>query len=200
MADTESLSLLFKKVAEGDQKSLESLFNLFHGRLLGFIINYVKNKEAAEEVVSDVFLNFWQHKEKLVDVKQYEIYLFICAKNAALNYVRKSGKLNIVSMDDHYVAEFTEITDPLKELENKELMLKMDLAIESLPAQCKAVFRLAKEQGFKCKEIASIMEISPRTVEAQIYKAVKRLDEVLERNNVQRSKSFFRKNILHIFL
>ncbi len=185
MADTTSLTTLCKKISENDQEALKSLFNLFHKRLLSFIMNYVKNKEAAKEVVSDVFLGCWRNRKKLADVKQCEIYLFICARNAALNHIRKFGKLQVVSMDEYYDIVLSEIANPLLELEKKELMQKMDDAIESLPTQCKAIFRLVKEQGFKCKEVARIMDISPRTVEAQIYKAMKQLDEVLSPSLVQ---------------
>jgi RNA polymerase sigma-70 factor (family 1) len=171
--------LLFVRIAEGDQQALESLFNLFYNRLIYFVTGYVKSRESAEEVVSDVFVNLWQQKAKLHQVQNPETYLFVCARNGALNYIRKFGSSRVVFIEETGSAVLTESTDPSKELEKKELMLKMDQAIESLPLQCKTIFRLVKEQGFKCREVAEIMSLSTRTVETQVYKAVKKLDEAL---------------------
>jgi len=71
------------------------------------------------------------------------------------------------------------VNDPGKELERRELILKMDQAIETLPHQCKIIFSLIKEEGLKYKEVAQILDISPRTVETQLVRAMKKLDKIL---------------------
>lgn len=189
MTENITPQLLFQQLAAGDQRSLELLYNLYYSRLMGFVTGFVKNKESAEEVVSDVFVSIWQQREKLPSIDHPSTYLFTCARNGALNYMRKFGNSRVVFMEESGYAVLTENTDPSKELEKKELMLKLDRAIESLPLQCKTIFRLVKEQGFKCREVAEIMNLSTRTVETQVYKAVKKLDEVLSEHHVSSNKS-----------
>ncbi|MEX6686758.1 RNA polymerase sigma-70 factor [Danxiaibacter flavus] len=188
MTENNTPQLLFQQLANGDQRSLEMLYKMYYSRLTGFVTGFVKNKESAEEVVSDVFVSIWQQREKLPSIEHPSTYLFTCARNAALNYIRKFGNSRVVFMEDSGCAVLTENTDPSKELEKKELMIKMDRAIESLPLQCKTIFRLVKEQGFKCREVAEIMNLSTRTVETQVYKAVKKLDEVLSERHTSSNK------------
>ncbi|KIO74738.1 hypothetical protein TH53_24705 [Pedobacter lusitanus] len=71
--------------------------------------------------------------------------------------------------------QFMDHADPEKELESKELHYRLDQAIDKLPAQARIVFKLIKENGMKYKEVAEILEISPRTVQTQLFRAIDKL-------------------------
>jgi RNA polymerase sigma-70 factor (ECF subfamily) len=162
-----------------DQKSFEELFKLFYERLLNFCIHYINNREAAEEIVSDVLFKIWVKRKELSHVLNLETYLFIMVKNNSINYTKQFSNYRFVYLEETGSHELLNINDPQKELEKKELIFKMDQAIETLPQQCKIIFSLIKEEGLKYKEVATILDISPRTVETQLVRAMQKLDKIL---------------------
>lgn len=170
---------LWKQIVEhSNEASFEAFFYLLNARLIKFCVFYVHKEDIAEEIVSDVFTNCWLNREKLQHVTKPESYIYIAVKNHSLNYVKKYSTIHLVSIDDH-TAELVNTYCPQKELEQRELMYKMDQAIESLPQQCKIMFRLVKEDGLKYKEVAEIMGVSPKTVHTQLYRAMKKLNGVM---------------------
>jgi RNA polymerase sigma-70 factor (ECF subfamily) len=78
--------------------------------------------------------------------------------------------------------QLIDLNDPSKELEWKEIYFRLNQAIDELPDQCRTVFKLIKEEGFRYKQVAEILNISPRTVETQLFRAIKKLDKVIENN------------------
>ena len=162
-----------------DQKSFEELFKLFHERLLIFCTHYIKDRQAAEEIVSNVFLKIWIKRNELSHVQNLETYLFIAVKNQSINYTKQFSNYRIVYLEETGNLQLLNTNDPGKELERRELIFKMNEAIETLPKQCKIIFTLIKEDGLKYKEVAQILDISPRTVETQLVRAMKKLDKIL---------------------
>ncbi|MEO6837494.1 MAG: RNA polymerase sigma-70 factor, partial [Ginsengibacter sp.] len=142
-------------------------------------IQYIKDREAAEEIVSNVFLKLWEKRKDLSSVQNPETYLFISVKNHSLNYIKQFSNYKIVYLEETGIHELLNTDDPGKELERRELIFKMNHAIETLPRQCKIIFNLVKEEGLKYKEVAQILDISPRTVETQLVRAMKKLDQIL---------------------
>ena len=162
-----------------DQKSFEELFKLFYERLLNFCIHYIKDREVAEEIVSNVFLKIWVKRNELTHVQNMETYLFVAVKNHSINYTKQFSNYKVVYLEETGDHQLLNTHDPGKELEKRELIFKMNQAIETLPQQCKIVFSLVKEEGLKYKEVAQILDISPRTVETQLVRAMQKLDKIL---------------------
>ena len=174
------IARLFESICQkDDSKSFEELFKLFYERLLNFCIHYISNRESAEEIVSNVFLKVWIKRKELSHVQNVETYLFISVKNASLNYIKEFSNYRVAYLDETGSHQLINTHNPEKELERKELIFKMNQAIETLPQQCKIIFRLIKEEGLKYKEVAQILEISPRTVETQLVRAMQKLDKIL---------------------
>ena len=88
-------------------------------------------------------------------------------------------QIHLVEIEDQHEQLFVADNNPQIELERKELQLKLDQAIDTLPAQARMVFKLIKENGMKYKEVAEILEISPRTVQTQLFRAIAKLRIVL---------------------
>ena len=162
-----------------DHKSFGELFNIFYESLLNFCIHYIKDKEAAEEVVSNVFLKVWIKRKELHHIQNIETYLFISVKNQSLNYIKQFSNYRVVYLEETGIHQLLNAHDPEKELERRELIFKMNQAIDTLPQQCKMVFTLIKEEELKYKEVAEILGISPRTVETQLVRALQKLDKIL---------------------
>ena len=166
-----------------DEKAFELLFHLLNNSLTKFCILYVNQREIAEEIVSDVFVKCWLNRKNLTEILNPETYLFVAVKNQSLNHIKKYSSIHLVQIEETNSVEFVNTYNPQKEIENKELIFRMDKAITALPQQCRIVFRLIKEDGMKYKEVAEILNISPRTVQTQLFRAVKKLSVVLSNYN-----------------
>jgi RNA polymerase sigma-70 factor (ECF subfamily) len=110
------------------------------------------------------------------------------------------SSIHLVTIDDNSL-ELVDTYRPDLEMERKELMFKFDRAIETLPHQCKIVFRLVKEDGMKCREVADILQISTRTVHTQLYRAMKKLSSIMVdyENHPKKEGSSIASKIFSIF-
>jgi len=182
-------------VEESDSKAFESLFYALNPRLIKFCLFYVHKKEVAEEIVSDTFVKSWLQRGELTHVKNAETYLFIAVKNQALNYIKRFSSIHMVAIDES-TARLVDTYRPDREMEKRELIFKLDQAIESLPQQCRIIFRLVKDEGMKYKEVAEILGISPRTVHTQLFRAMKKLNAEM----TPYVKSDYSPHAIHIIL
>jgi len=181
------------RVEQSNQKAFEDLYRLFFPRLYNFAMLYVHKKEAAEEIVNDVMVKIWEKRDTINTIENLETYLFVAIRNHCLNYLQKYSHYHVTIEPESGLAEVISINDPAKDLEWKEINLKLHLAIEQLPDQCRTVFKLIKEEGFKYKQVAEILNLSPRTVETQLFRAIKKLDAVvnifIERNSGKKNSN-----------
>lgn len=173
-------SLWTRICAEDDLKAFESFFHLLNTKLIKFCVFYTHQKEVAEEIVSETFIKCWENRKNLGHIANPETYLFVAVKNQSLNYLKKYSTIHLVQIENSNELEFVNIYDPQKELEKKELHFLMDNAISSLPPQASIIFRLIKEDGMKYKDVAEILNISPRTVQTQLFRAMKKLSVLLK--------------------
>jgi len=168
---------LWTKVAiDNDHKSFEKFFIILNTKLIKFCELYVYKREIAEEIVADVFVNFWNQRTKLLEVENLETYIFISVKNRSLNYIKKNALMNLVQIEDS-PQELVAYSNPEAEIEKKELFFRLDQAINTLPQQCQIIFRLVKEDGMKYKEVSEILNISHKTVQTQVLRAMQKLSK-----------------------
>lgn len=187
------LKELWAKITiDGDPKAFERLFFILNTKLIKFCELYVRQKEVAEEIVADVFVNFWTQRKDLSHVQNPETYIFISVKNRSLNHLRKNAGVNITNLEDSFT-ELVAYSNPEAEMEKKELFFKLDQAIDTLPQQCKIIFQLVKEDGMKYKEVSEILNISHKTVQTQVFRAMKKLSR--EMSPYLSAKSFISKFI-----
>lgn len=165
-------------IRNSDTSSFNNLFRHYYARLVRFAIQFVHTREAAEDVVSDVFVKIWERRATLDEVRNLEVYLYVAVKNSCLNYCEKYSVVHI-QLDMHGETELYDAANSQKSLEMKELMHRLHMAVEQLPQQCRLIFKMVKEDNLSFREVAEILAISPRTVETQIYRAVKKLKTVL---------------------
>jgi RNA polymerase sigma-70 factor (family 1) len=175
-----SIVMLFKEIHKGNELAFNELFLTYYDRLVSFSMTYVKQLEHAEELTSELFVKLWLKRDTLPGILKPEVYLYIAVKNAALNHLRgnkRSTQLLVNEVENSLVSAFSAQDE--SELETKELTQKLDEAIAALPEQRRIIFRLIKEEELKCREVACILNISVRTVENQLYKAVKTLADAI---------------------
>jgi len=179
-SDINEVTALQARIAGGEQAAFESLYRLFFARLLNFAMMYLHKKELAEETVNDVMLKIWNRKAELPQIKNIETYLFIAVRNHSLNHLAQFSHYHVVYEPENGHMDMINFSDPARLLEWKEIYHRLSVAVEQLTDQCRTVFKLIKEEGFRYKEAAEILSISPRTVETQLFRAIKKLDKIIE--------------------
>ncbi|SHL93834.1 RNA polymerase sigma-70 factor [Hymenobacter psychrotolerans] len=176
-----STALLLHRIATADdRRAFEQFFTLYYPRLLKFAHFYVKSRELAEEVVSDVFFKLWQKRATLPEVKHMDSYLYISIKNQSLNYLQKAENQPAIPLEDLPAYLSVETLTPERTLLVSELQAEIHRAVDKLPPQCKIIFKLIREDGLKYKEVAEILGISTKTIEVQIGIAIKKISVDLQ--------------------
>lgn len=194
--DNNILKLLQTQIGKSNQKAFEDFYRLFFARLFNFAMLYVHKKEIAEELVNDVMVKVWTKREFIEQIENLETYLFVAIRNSSLNHLDRYSSMHVVVDDtENTRPQIINLNDPERELEWKEIYGQLNMAINELPDQCRTVFKLIKEEGFKYKQVAEILGISPRTVETQLFRAIKKLDKVVELY-LEKPRSKNRKNKL----
>lgn len=178
--DNALIGQLQQQIGNDCQKAFKDLYALFFPRLFNFAILYVHKKEIAEEIVNDVMVKIWNKRQAITDILNLETYLFVAVRNHSCNYLSTYSSYHIAIEQEGAQAKVINLNDPQKELEWKEISFQLDNTISKLPDQCRTVFKLIREDGFRYKQVAEILNISPRTVETQLFRAVKKLDKVIQ--------------------
>ncbi|WP_321285755.1 RNA polymerase sigma-70 factor [uncultured Sunxiuqinia sp.] len=181
METNQNIKKLLKKISfEEDERSFKHLFDLFAGRLYQFSFSFVKSKSVAEEVVSDVFLKVWINRSELVNIQNIKAYLFKSTYNTSLNYLDEMKRKNAVSLDDLEVDLGVDLICPETELINKELKSIIEQSIEDLPPRCKMIYKLAKVEQMKYRDIGELLDISVKTINHQLSIALKKIGETIK--------------------
>jgi len=164
-----------------DIKHFESLFQRLQPRLFAFCCKYIDDKELARDFVQECFINLWENFDMVQS--SYESYLFMAVRNRCLSHFRslkihaeyeESVKFRIKEIEFH-----SEIPEPLTEMYLKDIQELLQQSMKRLPEKCRLIFTMSRYQGMKNQEIADMLGISIRTVEAQIYNALKFLKDKL---------------------
>jgi RNA polymerase sigma-70 factor (ECF subfamily) len=162
----------------GDQSAYKELYLIFYKPLMQFAYSFVRSHETAEEIVSDVFLNCWKKREELAGIQNLRLYLFVSAKNTALNYLR-SQKKPLLQAEQYQVQLQSIYFDPERLLITAEMVNRVQAAIRKLPPRCQLIFKLVKEDGLKYREVAELLNLSIKTVENQMTTATRKLGEAM---------------------
>jgi RNA polymerase sigma-70 factor (family 1) len=170
-----SLEGLKEKIAAGDQKAFRELFMVYCPRLTQFSFSIVKSHDAAREIVDEVFIKIWRNKVSIQNIHNLTVYLYTATKNTALNYLSINARKNITESFDNLPVQMIDEQSPERKMINSEILGKINQAIENLPPRCKMVFKLIREDGLSYKEVGEILNISPKTVDAQMVIAVKQV-------------------------
>ncbi|QSE98883.1 RNA polymerase sigma-70 factor [Fulvivirga lutea] len=164
----------WSKIKEGDEQAFKSLYDALFNKLIFRATYFLESKEEAEDVIQNVFLKLWKSRENLEITGSIEAYLNNAVKNSCLNKLeRKKTRLSYINYLSNTVEPNTQqFTDPF-------FIEKLNTSIDSLPEKCKEVFIKSRFKGRKNKEIAQELNISIKTVENQMGKALSILRDAL---------------------
>lgn len=172
--------LLWRIANQSDEKAFKEFFNLFADRLYQFAFSFLKSTHLSEEAVADVFLKVWISRTGLTNIENIKAYLFKAAYNTSLNYLDDAKRREAENLEYLDVGLGVDRICPETKLIQKELKDKIDKAVETLPPRCKLIYKLAKVEQMKYKEISDLLGISVKTIDNQLSIALKKIGDELK--------------------
>jgi len=173
-------------ISNGDSHSFELIFKHYASSLGRYAYRVLEDKDVAEDLVQDVFINVWLNKEKLANVNSFKDYIFILSKNRILNELKKKAKNYLKNCTVESIIEtIQEDGDIILEwkLEREQIYNQLNSAIEKLPAQQQRIIKLAKIEKKSYQQIAEILNISIETVRKHLFLAYKTLRVNMQSNH-----------------
>ena len=159
-------------MATGDQEAFRSIFHHYNKMLQPFVVKLTGSPEAAEEVLQEVFLKIWVHRQKLVEADDPKAYIIRIVSNESYDYLRARARNKYILKQARYTASVT-APSPEQSYQYRETQRLVHEAVSELPAACQLIYRMSREQYKRIPEIASELHLSDHTVKNQLVKALK---------------------------
>ncbi len=174
ISDNNLLSMLRNNKVAG----LKNIYDIYYLDLFRFAFKYTHSREAAEEIIQDVFIQIWEKRQIIEITRSLKSYLFSAVKNQSINYLRsKYKKYSFTEITDKHILKQTAPAD--EGLIGSELSVIIEESVESLPPKCKLIYKLSRDSEMSYEEIAIQLGISKRTVQTQIGIALKKIRQHL---------------------
>lgn len=158
-----------------DEAAYKEIFMMLFSSLTRFAASIVQSRETAEEIVSDVFIQLWNQRSRIDEISDLRLYLFIAVKNNSVRKLKQQLKSTSISIDDLNIELDSSYLSPEHRLLSAEAVRSIELAIQHLPPRARLIFKLAKEDKMRYKDIASLLNISVKTVDHQLSIALKKI-------------------------
>jgi len=169
---------ILKRFKEGDAEAFDVIYHNYSKKMFHFALGLVKDEDISKDLVQEVFVNLWEKRGQVDLNLNFDNYIFTIAYNSIRKYFRK--KSIETKVIDHLVKNSPEIIESVDgTVIYNELLGLASKTIENLPPKRKIVYKLSRQDGMKIKEIASKLNISTRTAENHLVKALKHLKEEL---------------------
>jgi len=175
---------IIKNIQKGNPKGFKTLMRKYFRELANLAFHYVKSSQTAKDVVQDVFANIWENRDSWQPNQSIKMYLYQSVKNEALKNIRdrKTESKYIKAYNDE--RESWKVFPQVNNEEGSQFKQAVNRAIEELPDRARMAYKLHRRDGLTYKEIASVMEISHKTVESQISRALKILRNKLSSSDI----------------
>lgn len=150
-------------------------------KVKSFAWQLLKSEEDAEDVAQDIFVKLWENPELWLEREKLDSYLYTVVRNHIYNFL-KHRKVEMDYLDvaaEEMMLKELDCPDPHDEFQLHELELLIQMGIERMPKQRKTIFLMSRKEGLTAQEIASRLNLSVRTVEHHIYKALQDLKKII---------------------
>ncbi len=176
MIHKKKISSAEEDLKTGDVDAYERIFKEYYRPLVVFAMKYINNVETAKEIVQDFFVKLYEKRHTVIIDTSLKSYLYKSVYNACLNYISQNEMRNRHFKNMALRTEDSVIDDHVTTV---ELQNRIYECIESMPEQCKRIFKMNRFDGLKNEQIAQKLNLSKRTVETQISKALRILRKKL---------------------
>lgn len=162
---------LLQKLKAGDQSAFDRLFKQYYKYLVVIAYKYVKDDHLSRDLVQDVYMDLWKRRESIDIELSLKFFLRRAVINRSLSTIRKNSRMSFE--EDAGLNVATKSNETESHYQMKELNEVLEAAYAKLPARCLEVFKLSRHEGLSHKEIAAKLDISTKTIENQMTKALK---------------------------
>ena len=162
---------LLEKINKGDESGLKELFDLYYKPLCVFALNYIDSYEEAEDVIQELFVKFWERREKTMFQGSLRSYLFSSVRHNCVKLVKIRRKYQFDELEPY--GEMLDVQYTAEAIEEEREKLYAE--IEKLPEQCRKVFEAVVLRDMKYKEAAEYLDLSVNTVKTHLSRALKQL-------------------------
>lgn len=176
MMQRKKISSVEDELKSGDVDVYECIFKEYYRPLVVFALKYINNAETAREIVQDFFVKLYEKRHSVNIDTSLKSYLYKSVYNACLNYISQNEMRNRHFKNMALQTEDSVIDDQVAAV---ELQNRIYECIESMPEQCKKIFKMNRFEGLRNEQIAHKLNLSKRTVETQISKALRILRKKL---------------------
>lgn len=168
-----------REIRKGKKEAFKEVFECYYDQLLRFAYRYLESRDEAEGVVQNVFLWVWENRKTWRVDGSLKTYLYRSVKYKALDILRHEDVKDKYEQELSLQKEEREYNNIEKKMDDKKLAETVRNAIENLPERARRIYKLSRLEGLTYNEIAYVMEISPKTVESQMSRALKILRKQL---------------------
>jgi RNA polymerase sigma-70 factor (family 1) len=172
---------LAQLVAKGDKEAFRELFDKYRNKVFSIAWKFTPTEASAEDIMQDVFIKLWRHKEKLANIENLNAYLNAVVRNHIFNYLRKVAHEHAF-FQKMYKKEADKNKADFDTCCYKELETLVHTAVCQLPPQQKRVYTFSRIEGLKHEEIAERMGISRSTVKGHMVEALNHIRNFLSAN------------------
>lgn len=169
----------FKAIREGDETAFEMIFRSHYQVLCNYAYSFVQDKDEAEEIVQETFLNIWEKRADIHIELSLKSYLYRAVRNSCLNAIKHENIKKKHAMESKAASDISHDTVS-QAIVSSELDQRIGEALLALPPQCRLIFQLSRFEELKYAEIATQLNISIKTVENQMGKALKIMRDQLK--------------------
>lgn len=180
-SDNKSLILNLK---DGNKKAFSYLIDTYHHDLCVYANSLINNHIQADDVVQNVFIKLWTKRENLSESFSLKSFLYKAVYNEFIDQYRKTQ--SVLRIEKVYLEHLNSLIEPESKEDTEKLILLVKESIDQLPPKCKQIFELSKSEGLSNIEISEHLNISIKTVEAQMTKGYK----TIRKNLKERIKAF----------
>lgn len=180
--DDLELKQLVLSIKSGNRSAFTSLFEHFHQSIFNFIVYKTGDRDLSEDILQETFLKVWRKREELDETRSIKSFLFTMANNSAINHFRHQKVVYSHQANYQLETDDRSLEDIVK---SKEFYDQVFGAIEDLPEKTRITFMMSRFEDLSYKEIAERTEVSIKTVESHIGKALRLIREKLEEINKQ---------------
>ena len=179
---------LFVRISEGDEAAFSLCYAEYGRMLMPFLIRLVGSRDSGEEIIQEVFLKVWLHRDRLAEVENPKSWLFRVAANTGRNWLKKQ-----MIIEHHLQAQQQEASRDLvaERLDLRSVANLVQATIQSFPPQRKLIYQLSREEGLKPAEIANRLQLSVSTVKNTLLSALKTIRENIEEAGLLGTILFF---------
>ena len=170
---------IYQSIIAGNQAAFEMIFKTYYQPLCRYAFSFLNDRNEAEEIVQNAFIKVWERKSDLQVQTSLKAYLYTMVRNASLNRIKHER------IKQQHVQNQMRVMESARELVSEKVMsndleAKIYSAMNTLPEQCRLVFQLSRFEELKYQEIAEQLQISVKTVENHMGKALKLMREQLK--------------------